>query len=178
MGNYTQLAGSVDVQLTAPAIDYLVGNVVSFTGGQINVRLDSQYVPAPYDEFRLVNAAQLVMSNLQVSLPALPIGLSWLIDALATAGSVKIVPDAASTGLPGDFNLDFAVDQADLQEWRDRYGAPIASLAGGDFLAWQRNYGRTAAVPIQALVPEPAAAGLALAAVCGAVITLRKRRNG
>ncbi len=57
--------------------------------------------------------------------------------------------------LPGDFNGDGTVDQADLELWQESYGsgAPRASgefsepMHGRDYLVWQQNLGRTTVAP-------------------------------
>jgi len=74
-------------------------------------------------------------------------------------------------GQAGDFDGDLDVDDADLNEWRTRFGA---DLDGNDFLIWQRNLGAMPAVAAASAVPEPAAWMLALAA--GLAIIGRGRR--
>ncbi|BBO34791.1 peptidoglycan-binding domain-containing protein [Lacipirellula parvula] len=73
---------------------------------------------------------------------------------------------AGRTNLIGDFNLDDVVNAQDLAVWEQYVGA---NFTGGDFLTWQRNFGRSqpvigAEVAVQS-IPEPSAALLlALAA--------------
>jgi hypothetical protein len=69
----------------------------------------------------------------------------------------------SSGGIPGDFDSDGAVDDADLAAWTDNFGATGATLAmgdadddqdvdGADFLVWQRNLGSGGSA---AAIPEP-----------------------
>lgn len=83
--------------------------------------------------------------------------------------------------LPGDFNDDGSIDAADYTVWRDRVGTPADTLPndldGGvvgaaQYETWATNYGRTA-ISEGASVPEPGAAGLALAFL--AIGALRRR---
>ena len=59
--------------------------------------------------------------------------------------------------MAGDFNNDAVVDGADLTDpdlgWQVRFGA---DLDGGDFLAWQRQFGSPkSSVAANAPIPEP-----------------------
>jgi hypothetical protein len=81
--------------------------------------------------------------------------------------------DAASAPAgPGDFNGDGAVNAADYVVWQ---GAFPSTLKGGDLLAWQRNFGKTAAAAALSSVPEPAA-GLLTLAGWAAFAGLRRKR--
>jgi CubicO group peptidase (beta-lactamase class C family) len=82
---------------------------------------------------------------------------------------------------PGDFNNDGNVDAADYTVWRDRVGTPADTLPndidGGivgaaQYDTWATNYGRTTSGE-GVSVPEPGAAGLALAFL--AIGALRRR---
>jgi hypothetical protein len=74
--------------------------------------------------------------------------------------------------LPGDFDGDGSVDAADLALWRADHGA---QYSGNDFLAWQRNLGRSAS--LLAAVPEPSTAASSLIAVL-ATVSIRRRLHG
>lgn len=74
--------------------------------------------------------------------------------------------------LSADFNTDSAVDSNDLLLWKSALGSIAGADAdgdgdtdGGDFLAWQQQFGRLPVPPALAAVPEPATAMLALLAV-------------
>ena len=85
--------------------------------------------------------------------------------------------------LPGDFNGDYLVNEADLNLWKSNFGASDATTAmgdadrngvvdGADFLIWQRQV----APPLPAIVanvPEPAAFSLMLVAATA----LRRRSS-
>jgi len=85
--------------------------------------------------------------------------------------------------LPGDFNLDGAVNGTDLALWRTEFGSAGGAcdanndgrVDGLDYLIWQQQFtGGTANAFVAAMsVPEPTAAGLALVV---AAVSLRRRR--
>jgi hypothetical protein len=79
--------------------------------------------------------------------------------------------------IPGDFDDDGDVDDADFGEFKSNFGLGNGADAdfdgdsdGADFLAWQHNYGT--GVPPNAAAPEPAA--LTLAAI-GLPLLVRRR---
>jgi hypothetical protein len=79
--------------------------------------------------------------------------------------------------IPGDFDDDGGVDDADFGEFKSNFGFGNSADAdfdgdsdGADFLAWQQNYGT--GVPPNAAAPEPAA--LKLAAI-GLPLLVRRR---
>jgi gluconolactonase len=86
---------------------------------------------------------------------------------------LNVVPE-----LPGDFDYDGDVDDADLGPWQSSFGQRGAALdadgdgdgaaSGGDFLIWQRSLGTPAVESAGAIVPEPVGWALALwGAICG-----------
>jgi hypothetical protein len=83
-----------------------------------------------------------------------------------------------STELDGDFNGDLVVDAADYTVWRDNLGGLYGP---GDYDLWKGNFGATAGgggIAIAgAAVPEPAAAGLSLIAMIGALAVRSRRRD-
>ena len=85
-----------------------------------------------------------------------------------------------------DFDMDGAVNGADLTRWRDNFGTGLTHMQGNadgdgdidgrDFLIWQRHLGNPASnEAASALVPEPATA-LLLPAVSAGVAVHRRRR--
>lgn len=97
------------------------------------------------------------------------------------ATALVTVPDPP----PGDFDLDFAVDAADLAIWTENFGVGAGGGAsmgdadengavdGADFLVWQRNFKATAPAAVQ-WAPEPAGCIPALIGLCSLI---RRRRS-
>ena len=91
-------------------------------------------------------------------------------------------------GLDGDFNNDGSVDAIDYALWRENLGAPDESsinnngdgggVTSSDYDLWKENFGNSAGAGAgAAIVPEPSAALLLLAACSTAILPLRKRRT-
>lgn len=73
---------------------------------------------------------------------------------------------------PADFNADGQVNGVDLVQWKSAFGVNASANAdgdadsdGNDFLAWQRRFGTSPAVASTAVIPEPATAAIAIAAL-------------
>lgn len=86
--------------------------------------------------------------------------------------------------LVGDFNLDGTVNGADFTRWKTSFGVNANADSdndgdsdGVDFLAWQRNFGRSnpAATPAGAAIPEPTSWILSGVLACGLAMTHRRR---
>jgi len=79
--------------------------------------------------------------------------------------------------LAGDFDGSGLIDSADVDFWNSNWQS--AGLSGSDFLAWQRNLGRSwedlAIGASISSVPEPATATLAIGAL---LLALTRRRRG
>ncbi|WP_428304959.1 PQQ-dependent sugar dehydrogenase [Lacipirellula sp.] len=109
------------------------------------------------------------------------------ISYLYTGEIYRIVTD---TLMPGDFNADAKVDNADLAIWEGNIGIKTGATSaigdadgdgdvdGTDYLAWQRNYGwsslNVARQTSSTVVPEPTS-GVLLA--CGAIRLAAYRRR-
>jgi uncharacterized lipoprotein YddW (UPF0748 family) len=116
---------------------------------------------------------------------------------LSGAGNVQLFLDTVSHNpngslatspppMPGDFNGDGTVDDADLTAWSNGFGKATDATAedgdgdddgdvdGSDFLVWQQNVGMTnvAAAPTAAAVPEPSA--IALMALAPFLVLFRR----
>jgi len=127
-----------------------------------------------------------VPGGLAITLPSnmneMPLGyyMLFLINSNGVPSMANWVQALAPTpGLPGDFNLDNAVDAADYIAWRKGLG-PAYSY--GDYVDWQRNFGKTGggAGGWETVVPEPSTAALwmlGLLAAAGRRITHRGRRR-
>jgi hypothetical protein len=91
--------------------------------------------------------------------------------------------------MPGDFNADGAVDEADLALWQAGVGVTgsathwqgdadgDADVDGADLLLWQQNLGATSATP-PAAVPEPAAVIMGLMGLCALCARWRTKGSG
>jgi hypothetical protein len=93
--------------------------------------------------------------------------------------------------LPGDYNGDGAVNDADYQVWRSNLGDTTALVADGDgngvvdtadYVMWRKNVGRTwqdlatgSGAVISGAIPEPSTS--ALAALAGLCVLARRRRE-
>jgi len=87
--------------------------------------------------------------------------------------------------IPGDFDQDGDVDDADLGLWQQVYGNLENSVAdadgdgdtdGRDFLIWQRNYTGPLSTGLASELPEPTSALLAIA-FGGALLRMRTPRK-
>jgi len=144
-------------------------------GGALVVSLLGDFSPAAGDDFDLFDASSLGGMFSSITLPALD-GRVWDLSQLHTSGVLSVVSAA-------DFDRDLAVDEEDFVVWTGGLGSAGGathdqgdangdqSIDGGDFLAWQRQFGATP--PGSAPVPEPQAALLLTVA---ALAILSRRR--
>jgi hypothetical protein len=86
----------------------------------------------------------------------------FLVNGNGVPSVAEWVRAAASTSLPGDFNLDGAVNAADYVVWRKGLGT---TYTPADFVEWKLNFGDTAGAGGGASVPEPASALPCIAAL-------------
>ncbi len=110
---------------------------------------------------------------------------------VAAAGTLNVTSSfyVALNGIPGDFQLDGDVDNADLAVWKTGFGLATGAapsngdansdgqVSGVDFLIWQRNSGiqPPAIINAFATAPEPAPLGAGLLALAALSITHRHR---
>lgn len=112
--------------------------------------------------------------------PAVP-----FLSEIEPASAVIVVPDL----LPGDFNGDGNVDNADYVKWKDDFGSQVIPTSGADgngdglvdiadYTIWRNTLGATGLVPgaaVVANVPEPATVWVAGVALLGTVCWYRKQ---
>ena len=111
-------------------------------------------------------------------------GAQFTSPAILGTGILQVSSSASS--LPGDFDLDGDVDDADLLKWQADFASGDGSDAdsdgdsdGTDYLAWQLNDGAGAAtLATSQAVPEPTTCLLLTIGLAGAIArpALRSRR--
>ncbi|MBA3480803.1 MAG: hypothetical protein H0T51_03215 [Pirellulales bacterium] len=152
---FGSLTGAVTPDFTLPSTDFFNQNGDTLTLFQFGT-IDSRAFPSvPTDG---ATSRNYPTNTLATNTPT---------NYSVATGSVNLPPP----GLAGDFNGDSVVNGLDLAEWRADFGATGGSDAdgdldsdGADFLVWQRQLGQpTPGQAAGAVVPEPAAAGLACA---------------
>ncbi len=90
--------------------------------------------------------------------------------------------------LPGDYNLDGAVTQADFASWKQQFGAGGFATADGnrdgvvdlaDYTVWRNNLGMelSASFMAQTTVPEPSTTLLTIVAIACCIIVRRHPRT-
>lgn len=148
--------------------------------GTLLLDLAAGFTPTPGAQFTLVEANSIVSPFAGAQLPPSPAETLWSLSSTAIAVTLELF-------WSGDFNHDRVVDAADLAVLNMSLGTTTSAshaqgdadadgdVDGADFLAWQRQRGNVS-VPSSAVVPEPSAAVLALAAsLCS--IAVRRRRS-
>lgn len=105
------------------------------------------------------------------------------------ASHMRVIVAGEVLQIPGDYNLDGDVDDADFELWRDEFGATDQPLVDGshngmvdaaDYTVWRDNFGASVggvSAPSAAPVPEPASAMLLLAAAVVYVLGRRGSRT-
>ncbi len=162
---------------------FLVDGRASLSGSLV-VDLINDFVPAAGETFTLMLSTQGITGTFdQVVLPEVP-GIGWQLNY-----SLLNVVLRAVEGPPvmqADFDGDGDVDGNDFLAWQRGLGKTNAQLSdgdgngdgvvdGADLAAWRTAFGSQGAAAAVGAVPEPATAGLALAAI-GALAAARSRR--
>lgn len=175
-GNFTQTTGAL-FELEVAGGDVLNQLVVTGSatlGGDLSISLADGFVPQASDEFSILEAGDLVgqFDNAApgARIPTADRGGSFVVNYDFAQDTLSLSSYAAA--IPGDFNFDLVVNNADLEWWQNNYGV---TATGADFLTWQRNFG--AAAGSIATVPEPAGLTLLVNAVGIAAAVLRTLRR-
>ncbi len=130
----------------------------------------------------VINPGSMLVLN-DVNIYARINGVMTLLNSLIPAGATAMQLGAGFLALhptlPGDFNFDNRVDQADYDTWKSSFGSTSNLAADGnhngvidaaDYSIWRDNRGQTlaAATSTQTAVPEPATiyATLAIVMIC------------
>lgn len=114
--------------------------------------------------------------------PVAPLTATIFDWAYETDPDTAIIAGDVGSFVPGDFDGDGDVDNADLTMWEGDYGVNAGSDAdvdgdsdGKDFLIWQRSYTGPMLMASSTNVPEPTS--LALLAAGGGALALKRRRR-
>jgi hypothetical protein len=152
--------------------------VIGFNG-TLQVTLINGFSPSTGQWFDLFDfqPENQVGTFTSINVPTLS-GLAWNISQLYTTGILSVAEI-----IPGDFNLDGAVDAADYVVWRK--GAGVATTTP-NYNLWRANFGRTnggggSAAPdsaggFSAAVPEPNSCLLACFAALATFVRRNRRR--
>jgi T5SS/PEP-CTERM-associated repeat protein len=175
-GSYLQSqSGRLTVRLggTMPAAQYdqlQVTGAVTLSG-TLSVVLANSFQPSLGNVFDILDGSSINGTFSTIQLPALAAGLNWNTSQLYSTGTLSVV----SSGIPGDYNGNGAVDAADYLLWRN--GGPLQNevdtpgvINAADYTAWRARFGNsgTGADTNLNAVPEPGITVLLiiLAATC------------
>lgn len=149
-----QAGGTIAFDLFTGGNDMLDVSRSAYLHGTLDIDLTGGFTPTLNQVFTLLSYEDSIVLDFDVL--ELPPGYQWDLSVNSLAKTVELEM-IGITNLPGDFNGDTFVDEADLAYWEAHYGP--GGLSGADFLVWQQNYspsGLSAATS----VPEPTAAVL------------------
>lgn len=175
-GDFTQAAGSLfDVEVAGgDALNKLSVTGTATLGGDLAISLADGFIPLQGDKFDILDAGILVGQFANAAdgdrIPTSDRSGSFLIDYDFGQDTVSLSSYLAA--VPGDFNFDLSVDDADLVWLQSNYGT---AATAADFLVWQRNYGTSAVSAASVAVPEPASCLLFCLASCGLAYSFPRR---
>ncbi len=130
----------------------------AFLAGILEISLVNDFLPNIGDMFTLIEATEGVFGEFDQLM--LPDGFQWSVDYLSNS----VVLEVTGIGsIPGDFDRDGDVDEADLAMLEAGY--PSGTYRGTDFMTWQQNYTGAGNAAASTAVPEPAGIALALLAI-------------
>src|SRR5262249_8982142 len=147
------------------------------------------FTPAAGQSFDIMDWGSLSGTFSSLILPTLTVGLAWDSSQLYTTGALKVV----STGLPGDYNYNGIVDEADYVVWRKMLGQTGAGLAAdgnndgvvnqADFNIWRAHFGQIAGSGAGSsevrtrdyAIPEPATDSILLFSFGTLLLTVSRR---
>ncbi len=165
-GDFQQFAdGALNLTLgSASNYDALKVSGTATLAGTLHVELAPGLVVAPGDQFLLIDSSDIEGEFESMQFPISPVDSTWGLSTTASGVILELFRSA-------DFNRDRIVNGDDLTTWRSGFETSVTADAdldgdvdGFDFITWQRQLGRTSsAANAASVVPEPAAAALALA---------------
>ncbi len=177
LGDYTQnFDGTIVIELGGTdnsdplnlQFDQLLVDGAATLGGTLDVSLldlgGGVLTPQLGDSFDMLSATGGITGIFDTELlPSLGTGLRWHVDY----GVNNVILEVLAL-LTADFDMDDAVDGADLTTWKNSYGIDAGADTdmdndsdGADFLAWQQQFTGPAVPQMASTVPEPSAAVLA-----------------
>ncbi|MEX2318085.1 MAG: trypsin-like serine protease [Pirellulales bacterium] len=151
-GDYTQTAGTLQIELDSSNSDTLVVNGNLTVGGALDVLLLGGYMPTSGAQFDIVDwSGALANTFTSLNLPSLTGSLTWNTSELYTEG-VLSVSGPVTTANGGDYNNDGIVNAADYTVWRNHLGqffqlhdegenASTGFVDRLDYNVWKANFG-------------------------------------
>lgn len=178
-GDYEQTGNAtlqIDFDGSTAGIDFeqLAVSGLASLGGQLEINLLNEFLPAPGDAFQVLTAASIENLGFDIT------------GDMAEKFAYSIHEDSALELIyqDADFNGDSLVNSLDLNMLQSNYGMLTAShehgdadgnqvVDGADFLVWQRQF-QASLLAASQLVPEPS--GLLLVGMAGLLFAFRRTR--
>jgi hypothetical protein len=166
---FQEPGGTIEIEIGAAGSDLLSISGVAVLDGTLEVTLDAGFTPAPGSSLVVVDYGELATTFAMIDTPALE-------GDLTLAAVYGLTELSLVATLPGDANLDFAVDRADAAVVLKHLGLSAgATFEQGDFdgdgavgladlALLQAYFGQSVVLsPSAQAVPEPGCAWLLLA---------------